>query len=148
MADHDHADGPRGEEEAPRGPDPESAPPPASAPLPPRPAPPAHSDGFAAFVRQKYTQIIGAGLIGLLIGAILGGGAVAVLHRIADRHPAQWQSPMRYGWQQPGECWYTPGGRTCAYPYPYPVYPAHPPTVPLPGPSKTRVPTPVPTPTG
>lgn len=163
MADHDQAVGPRGEEEASRGPDPESAPPPPPGPPqgppsgPPQDSPvfgpPPPRDSFATYLRQKHTQIIGAGLIGLLIGGLLGGGAVAILFRVADhgdRHRvAHWERPDRYGWQPAPDCWYTPGGgRSCAYPYAYPVQPPMPPMPTVPMPPRTRIPTPVPSPTG
>ncbi|MEU8247599.1 hypothetical protein [Nonomuraea sp. NPDC048916] len=88
---------------------------------------PRPSSGFRDFVRQKPAQIIGAGLIGLIVGGILGGGAVAVISGITarqDRH-VHWQHP---GWDRRGgpgfqECRPVPGGMNCRYgdPYPYPV---------------------------
>jgi hypothetical protein len=47
---------------------------------------PPRSDSFRGFVRQKPAQIIGAGLVGLLLGAVLGGTAVGVVANAADRH--------------------------------------------------------------
>ncbi|MFD1936535.1 MULTISPECIES: hypothetical protein [Nonomuraea] len=169
MADHDHAAGPRGEEEASRGPDPESAPSPPSGPPSEPPSgppqngpvfgpPPPPRETFATFVRQRHAQIIGAGLIGLLIGGLLGGGAVAILFRVADhgdRHRvSHWEGPGRYGMQPPADCWYTPdGGTACAPPYRY-RYPRQAPVQPMPPvptmslPPRTGLPTPVPSPTG
>lgn len=118
MADHDRDAGSRGEEEAPRDPDPDETTaspnerdtdvyptqsnlkygeiPPGSPDYPPT----AHtmpgrggsdssqqrSGSFRDFVRQKPAQIIGAGLIGLFAGALLGGTAVAVVSNMDDRH--------------------------------------------------------------
>ncbi|WP_188190705.1 hypothetical protein [Nonomuraea sp. SYSU D8015] len=48
--------------------------------------PPPRSDSFRDFVRRKPAQIAGAGLIGLILGALLGGTAVAVVSNLADRH--------------------------------------------------------------
>ncbi|MET9342882.1 hypothetical protein [Nonomuraea sp. NPDC003804] len=174
MADHDRAAGPRGEEEAPRGPDPESAPPPASGasqagppPPPPPPSPPPPSpppppqETFAGFVRQKHAQIIGAGLIGLLAGGVLGGAAVAILFRVADHgdrpRTARWEDhgghrfggPEGYRLEPPAECWSTPRGRTCTYPYARPPLPSPMPTTSVTVvPPPSGVPTVKPTPTG
>ncbi|MGV9307724.1 hypothetical protein ACWDLG_30505 [Nonomuraea sp. NPDC003727] len=190
MADHDRAAGPRGEEEAPRGPDPESAPPPASGasqagPPPPPSPPPPPRETFAGFVRQKHAQIIGAGLIGLLAGGVLGGAAVAILFRVADhgdrprtarwedhgRHRFggpesyrldgpeghrlggpevyRWGGPEGYRGEPPAECWFTPRGRTCTYPYARPPLPSPMPTTSVTVvPPPTVVPTVKPTPTG
>jgi hypothetical protein len=43
------------------------------------------SDSFRDFIRQKPAQIIGAGLIGLVFGALLGGTTVAVVSNLGDR---------------------------------------------------------------
>ncbi|MGN9838600.1 hypothetical protein ACTMTI_10825 [Nonomuraea sp. H19] len=119
MADHDRDAGSRGEEEAPRDPDPgatadtdvhPSGPGLKYGEIPPGPGtqatqehasaahtmpgpsgwpsspPPPRSDSFRDFIRQKPAQIAGAGLIGLVLGAMLGGTAVAVVSNLADRH--------------------------------------------------------------
>ncbi|MDP4504670.1 hypothetical protein [Nonomuraea turcica] len=41
---------------------------------------------FRDYLRQKPTQIVGAGLIGLIVGALFGGTAVAVVSNLGDRH--------------------------------------------------------------
>ncbi|MGP3954626.1 hypothetical protein ACTWPT_01415 [Nonomuraea sp. 3N208] len=41
---------------------------------------------FRDFIRQKPAQIAGAGLIGLVVGALFGGTAVAVVSNLGDRH--------------------------------------------------------------
>ncbi|MEU4230356.1 hypothetical protein AB0F17_39210 [Nonomuraea sp. NPDC026600] len=125
MADHDRDAGSRGEEEAPRDPTPgdRSGAPHSEGPTayaaPPRPP---RSDSFRDFIRQKPAQIIGAGLIGLIIGGVLGGGAVAVISGIVHRHDGprvHWQSPA---WERyPGyqDCRPVPGGTYCRQMPPY-----------------------------
>ncbi|MEU7739550.1 hypothetical protein [Nonomuraea sp. NPDC049158] len=185
MADHDRDAGSRGEEEAPRDPTPGdrpaapsdtetattrvSGPPPgagwatAAPPPPQRPLPPRY-DSFRGFIRLKPTQIIGAGLLGLIIGGILGGSAVAVISGMALRGDSArifWESRGRY----PGhlshpdfqECRPGPGGSFCRrlpmYPGPYQM-PATPYPLPTAVPSglptmvPTVTPTPMPTKTG
>ncbi|TMR95377.1 hypothetical protein [Nonomuraea basaltis] len=44
------------------------------------------SGSFRDFIRQKPAQIIGAGLIGLFVGGLLGGTAVALVSDRGDRH--------------------------------------------------------------
>ncbi|TMR23118.1 hypothetical protein ETD86_09430 [Nonomuraea turkmeniaca] len=41
---------------------------------------------FRDFIRQKPAQIAGAGLIGLVLGAMIGGTTVAVVSNLGDRH--------------------------------------------------------------
>ncbi|MEV4353979.1 hypothetical protein ACWEPL_06300 [Nonomuraea sp. NPDC004186] len=111
MADHDRDAGSRGEEEAPRDPTPDDdlhesgarsrlkygeAPPGPGFTMPL--APPRHPDSYREFFRQKQAQVLGAGLIGLVIGALLGGTAVAVVSGFAHRdevHGMYWQEPDR-----------------------------------------------------
>ncbi|MEU6784150.1 hypothetical protein ABZ912_33560 [Nonomuraea angiospora] len=111
MADHDRDAGSRGEEEAPRDPTPEDdlhesgarsrlkygeAPPGPGFTMPPEP--PRHPDSYREFFRQKQAQVLGAGLIGLVIGALLGGTAVAVVSGFGHRdevHGMYWQEPDR-----------------------------------------------------
>lgn len=152
MADHDRDAGSRGEEEAPRDPDPagtgdvtrEGPAPDSPGPSDPNPDP-AHDQRpggaafsstaytqpgptFGDFVRQRHTQIFGAALIGLIVGALLGGIAVAVIsgmvHR-GDRH-VYIQDDGPY-WRHDGGCRPVPGGTWCrGFPedpriYPMPV---------------------------
>ncbi|WP_336208316.1 hypothetical protein [Nonomuraea sp. LPB2021202275-12-8] len=102
---------------------------------------PSGSGSFRDFVRQKPAQIIGAGLIGLIIGGLLGGGAVMLIGGFTARaHYGNWEQS---GWERhrglpgypvpvpgypvPGyqECRPAPGGTYCHFqgPYPYPVPP-------------------------
>ncbi|MFI6709837.1 hypothetical protein ACIBF7_25605 [Nonomuraea sp. NPDC050478] len=106
MADHDRDAGSRGEEEPPRdpnrrdtrptpygelGPGPYSGP--GWGPLPAPPAKPTLRD----FLRRKQTQVVGAGLAGLVVGGLIGGGAVALTG-------ALWARPgPADSWQRPGE---------------------------------------------
>jgi hypothetical protein len=98
MADHDRDAGSRGEEEAPRDPTPvgpteelhqpdglkygeqaeraESHIPPA----PPDPVPGEQGSAFKAFLRRRRTQVVGAGLAGLIVGGLLGGTTVAAFN--------------------------------------------------------------------
>ncbi|MFD1540275.1 hypothetical protein [Nonomuraea guangzhouensis] len=149
MADHDRDAGSRGEEEAPRDPTPGDG---LGAPrsgdtatyAPPR------SDSFRDFIRQKPAQIIGAGLIGLIIGGVLGGGAVAVISGIVHGHDVPrvyWQSPA---WERyPGypDCRPLPGGTYCRQQPPYvnPMPRLGPDAVPSTWPTSTPMPTMVPT---
>ncbi|RVX47942.1 hypothetical protein EDD27_10895 [Nonomuraea polychroma] len=41
---------------------------------------------FRDFIRQKPAQIVGAGLIGLVVGALSGGTTVALVSNLGDRH--------------------------------------------------------------
>ncbi|MFI6604607.1 hypothetical protein ACIBHX_51000 [Nonomuraea sp. NPDC050536] len=146
MADHDREVGPRDEEEASRGPAPSGAqsagaeeshtmPGAAGRTAPP---PPPRGDGFRDFMRQKTAQIILAGLIGLVVGGLLGGGAVAVIsgfvHRgdryVYDYYP-RWQ---RFR----DDC----GPGPCSYRYPPPYVqrwqaPPPPTVTPIPKPTRT-----------
>ncbi|MGW0808819.1 hypothetical protein [Nonomuraea sp. NPDC002799] len=127
MADHDRDAGSRGEEEAPRDPtsdttgDTPTASQHARANAPdeddeqlrygqaprgpgftmpgyaweePRP-----SGSYRSFFRQKPAQVIGAGLIGLFIGGLLGGTAVAALrdggHQYETHRIDSWERPGR-----------------------------------------------------
>ncbi|MFI6480044.1 hypothetical protein ACIBH1_19065 [Nonomuraea sp. NPDC050663] len=99
-ADHDRNVGPRGEEEAPRGPAPSTErltygelPP--EAPLDhvddqPEPAAP------RSVLRRRDFQLIGAGVAGLVLGVLLGGSLVAALDDRGDReHPSvRWHGPV------------------------------------------------------
>ncbi|GAA3580414.1 hypothetical protein GCM10022419_072340 [Nonomuraea rosea] len=116
--------------------------------------PPPRSDSFRDFVRQKPAQIIGAGLLGLVLGALLGGTTVAIVSNLGhrdDMRPAYWEDYPGFGHRREG-----------GYPYPYPqriepscrpgpdgvVCVAPPYVVPKPVPTLTVVPTPMPTRTG
>ncbi|MER6942661.1 hypothetical protein ABT294_01440 [Nonomuraea sp. NPDC000554] len=113
---------------------------------------PPRSDAFRDFIRQKPAQIIGAGLIGLVIGGLLGGGAVALIGGIAHRSIgyAHWEGlPGRDGWgphrgpvhRYPDfpDCRAVPGGTYCRDQGPY-VYPPY--AVPTPWPSMAPKPLP------
>ncbi|MBF8188285.1 hypothetical protein ITP53_21635 [Nonomuraea sp. K274] len=52
---------------------------------------------FRDFIRQKPAQIIGAGLIGHVVGTLFGGTAVAVVTSLADR-----DEPRGMYWDHPG----------------------------------------------
>ncbi|NRQ35248.1 hypothetical protein HII36_25980 [Nonomuraea sp. NN258] len=190
MADHDRDAGSRGEEEAPRDPTPGEEQPAALPPGEPPTStsygytsyahtmpggappgwgaePPPRSDTFKDFFRQKPAQILAAGLLGLLFGVLLGGGAVAALTSLDDRHD-RWQDYPRVQRIPGSDCLPHPSGSYCVfpqypvhpmpsmYPYPYPPpYPVQPRVEPRPMPTRTvtlapptRVPTPVPTRTG
>ncbi|MFG1702970.1 hypothetical protein ACFLIM_07235 [Nonomuraea sp. M3C6] len=138
MADHDRDAGSRGEEEAPRDPTSDTdvfpsdtdvfpgeahgrlrygeAPPgpgyPVTAHTMPLGSPPP-SDSYRDFFRQKQAQIIGAGLIGLVAGALLGGTAVGVVSSLTHRDDV----PRAY-WEEPG--W----GHKRPYPYPERIVPS------------------------
>ncbi|MEU0571088.1 hypothetical protein ABZ297_37640 [Nonomuraea sp. NPDC005983] len=95
---------------------------------------PPRSDAFRDFIRQKPAQIIGAGLIGLVIGGLLGGGAVALVGGIAHRSIgyAHWEGrgwgPHRgpvHRYPDLPDCRAVPGGTYCRDqgPYGYPPYP-------------------------
>ncbi|MEQ4718670.1 hypothetical protein [Nonomuraea sp. B19D2] len=114
MADHDREAGSRGEEEAPRDPAPAEeteelhqpraegrsrlryGEPPPGPGIPPTmlSASPSPPGSYRDFFRQKQAQILGAGLIGLVLGGLLGGGAVAAIsnftHRDEVRGGAYW----------------------------------------------------------
>ncbi|MEW9547629.1 hypothetical protein [Nonomuraea sp. NPDC050783] len=105
MADHDRDAGSRGEEEAPRDPAPTDA---YGAPrlkygeLPPKPLDyptavyPSSGTAGAGWERTSgpfrdrprggSARVAGAGLIGLVLGALLGGTAVAVIGDLSGRH--------------------------------------------------------------
>ncbi|GAA3686631.1 hypothetical protein GCM10022224_059430 [Nonomuraea antimicrobica] len=150
MADHDRDAGSRGEEEAPR--DPSSAQPTqnlnepggdrdrlrygeqadqAYTHIPPMQPGPAsweretpRADGF---FRRRRTQVVGAGLVGLVAGVLLGGVTVAAFSDAAEDHG-------RFGHVQPGwaprapefggpgnmapYCEWVDGGVRCAAPPP------------------------------
>ncbi|MEV4107365.1 hypothetical protein [Nonomuraea sp. NPDC049695] len=105
MADHDREAGSRGEEEAPRDPAPAEEtenrvagrsglrygdPPPGPGIAPTIPvASSSHPGSYRDFFRQKQTQILGAGLIGLFVGGLLGGGAVAAIGNLTHRDEAR-----------------------------------------------------------
>ncbi|MFC4114738.1 hypothetical protein [Nonomuraea zeae] len=118
--------------------------------LPAYGAPP-RSDSFRDFVRQKPAQIIGAGLLGLVLGALIGGTTVAVVSNLGDRddvRPAYWEEYPGFGHRREG-----------VYPYPQPqriepscrpgpdgVYCVAPPyVVPKPVPTMSVAPPPTPT---
>jgi hypothetical protein len=61
-------------------------------------AAPPPSGGLVHWSRQKSVQIIGAGLIGLIVGGILGGGTVAVTSGLMDRSTQN----SRFDGQVPG----------------------------------------------
>ncbi|MFF4616727.1 hypothetical protein [Nonomuraea jabiensis] len=62
-------------------------------------ASPSRPDSYREFFRQKQAQVLGAGIIGLLIGALLGGTAVAVVsgfsHGDEVHRGMYWQEPDR-----------------------------------------------------
>ncbi|MEV1169655.1 hypothetical protein [Nonomuraea sp. NPDC049784] len=120
MADHDREAGSRGEEEAPRDPAPaeeteelhqpgaegrsrlrygEAPPGPGFAPTMPL-ASPSRPESYRDFFRQKQAQVLGAGLIGLVLGGLLGGGAVAAVsgltHRDEMRGGVFWEPGFRH----------------------------------------------------
>ncbi|MFB4265817.1 hypothetical protein [Nonomuraea sp. GTA35] len=121
MADHDRDAGSRGEEEAPRDPTPSSEPTrelPEPGPLkygeqadrayayipPTRPNPASWERGsspFGDFLRRRRTQVMSAGMVGLLVGGLLGGVTVAAFNDLAhdhDSHEMWMRAPDR--WQQ------------------------------------------------
>ena len=112
------------------------------------PPPPPRSDSFRDFIRQKPAQIIGAGLIGLIIGGVLGGGAVAAIGGVVHRREAPrvyWQGPA---WERyPGyqDCRPVPGGTYCGQQPPY-VNPRMAPRGVVPTPLSTMAPSGPPTP--
>lgn len=178
MADHDRDDGSRGEEEAPRdpnpgppprgqdddteGPDPAHTVPPYaagpdprteagpdprvgdtafSAAAPPREAYPPRDGSLRDFVRQRHTQVFGAALIGLIVGALLGGIAVALISSMVHRGDRRDHYIELPAWRhERGGCHVTPGGMWCpppypdgrAYPMPMPTAPMTPPATPRP----------------
>jgi hypothetical protein len=86
------------------------------------PPPPPRSDSFRDIIRQKPAQIIGAGLIGLIIGGLLGGGAVAAIGGIVHRHDAPRLYRQNPAWERyPGyqDCRPVPGGTYCRQQPPY-----------------------------
>ncbi|MEU7853680.1 hypothetical protein [Nonomuraea sp. NPDC049141] len=164
MADHDRDAGSRGEEEAPRDPTPGDRL--GHTERPAAYAPP-RSDSFRDFIRQKPAQIIGAGLIGLVIGGVLGGGAVAMISGIVHRHDAPrvyWQNPAWEPYPGYQDCRPVPGGTYCGRQPPYvnpmprigpnavpstmiPSGVPTPPSTMVPTSTPSPMPTPVPTPT-
>ncbi|SDJ63193.1 hypothetical protein [Nonomuraea jiangxiensis] len=148
MADHDRNVGSRGEEEAPRDPAPAGTgdtgdlPPDdqlsyGEAPDGPTPRSSGYRPGadtippgmpgsggweressFRDFFRQKQAQIIGAGLIGLVVGGLLGGGAVLFVSSVVERN--EMHAPYRPGQDffHPVEpsCRTTPTGVHCVAP--------------------------------
>ncbi|MFI6319806.1 hypothetical protein ACIBG8_19890 [Nonomuraea sp. NPDC050556] len=98
---------------------------------------------FGDFVRQRHTQIFGAALIGLIVGALLGGIAVAVVSNMVhrgDRH-VHVHDRVPY-WRHDDGCRPVPGGTWCR------GFPDDPRIYPMPVPSvipKTPLPTPKPT---
>ncbi|GAA3176076.1 hypothetical protein [Nonomuraea roseoviolacea] len=140
MADHDREVGSRGDEEAPRDPDPGAQPPPsqdatahASPGWSPPPAAPRPDTSFRDFLRQKPTQIIGAALIGLIVGGLLGGTAVALVVGVTHHDRVVPWGP-RFGWdpyqdwehmpRAYPDCRPAPGGTYCRYGAPYPPMPS------------------------
>ncbi|HEX4813957.1 MAG TPA: hypothetical protein VFV66_14525 [Nonomuraea sp.] len=79
MVDHDRDGGSRGSEDVPRDPAPGG---PVDGGAHPRP----RSGSFRDFLRRKPAQLVGAGLVGLFAGALIGGGAVALVNDLNDRH--------------------------------------------------------------
>lgn len=143
MTDHDRDTGSRGEEpprdpsrrhpaEQPRTENLASGPPPVGmpyggpepytgpgwGPLPPLSPKPT----FLDFLRRKRTQVVGAGLAGLVVGGIIGGGAVALTGALAERPGPHtpWDRPYfqdRPGRMPPDErgphCYQTEGRVIC-----------------------------------
>ncbi|MFI7451702.1 hypothetical protein ACIBQX_29695 [Nonomuraea sp. NPDC049714] len=122
-------------------------------PRPPEPG------SWRDFVRQKPAQIIGAGLIGLIVGCLIGGSAVLLIGSLTS-HDAyrSWERPAldrRYGPLQPDyraphhpACRPVPGGTYCRHPAPYPMpLPSDGSSISPPKPTPTLA-TPVPTRTG
>ncbi|MFG1942414.1 hypothetical protein [Nonomuraea sp. NPDC048826] len=82
----------------------------------PLPPPPTRSD----FHRRRSTQIIGAGIVGLVAGAFIGGGAVALAGDLWNRPEpsASWNPPQRDQYRGPERlngrsCYLTEGRITC-----------------------------------
>ncbi|GAA4909966.1 hypothetical protein HD597_008322 [Nonomuraea thailandensis] len=153
MADHDRDAGSRGEEEAPRDPTPSSEPTQElhePAPLkygeqadraytyiPPTQPDPAswerEPSPFGDFLRRRRTQVMGAGMAGLLVGGLLGGVTVAALNDVAhDRHEMWMEAPgwgHHRGWeprlQGPG-CYAGEDHGYCVLPPPAEVLPDEP----------------------
>lgn len=121
---------------------------------PPPPPPPRQDSSFRDFVRQKPAQIIGAGLIGLVIGGLLGGTAVALVAGVTHHDRAShWDDRPRWGpyrdWERhPGvhpNCRPVPGGTYCRDAAPFPPGPTAPMIPPTPVPTMSLPPTSPPT---
>ncbi|SEG56541.1 hypothetical protein SAMN05444920_103199 [Nonomuraea solani] len=129
MADHDRDDGSRGEEEAPRDPTQELHEPGLKygeqadqpyariPPTTPLPADSGHDSTFRDFLHRRRTQVTTAGVLGLVIGAMLGGTVVAAFDGLGDRHErhGMWME-HRHGGPELGEpaCYRTEDGAYCA----------------------------------
>ncbi|MFI6791069.1 hypothetical protein ACIBG4_27445 [Nonomuraea sp. NPDC050383] len=101
-------------------------------------------------MRQKPAQIIGAGLIGLVIGGLLGGTAVALVVGVTHHDRAShWDDRPRWGpyrdWERhPGvhpDCRPVPGGTYCRDAAPFPPGPTAPMIPPTPVPTMSLPPT-------
>ncbi|WP_219462684.1 hypothetical protein [Nonomuraea rhizosphaerae] len=109
-------------------------------------APPPRGDSWREFFRQRPAQILGAGLIGLIIGGVLGGGSVALVAGLSHRG----EDRFVY-WEHRGFPDY-PGYNNCRGPYcnwerPYGGIPMPQPSVVLPSMAPASpVPTTVPSP--
>jgi hypothetical protein len=117
---------------------------------------PPEAGSWRDFARQKPAQIIGAGLIGLILGCLIGGTAVLLIGGITSRASyGDWQRPgmeRHHGRLQPDyraprypDCRPVPGGIYCRQPAPYPMpFPSDGSSISPPRPAPT-LPSPVPT---
>jgi hypothetical protein len=150
MADHDRDAGSRGEEEAPRDPTlqlryGEQADQ-AYVHIPPtRPSPPDWEPSFGDYLRRKKSHVMGAGIIGLVVGGLLGGLTVAAFSDPYEDHARYEMGVNEPGWAPRGElrgpvrldhgCFPTEDGTVqCVIPPP----PVMAPDAPDPAPAPTR----------
>lgn len=117
---------------------------------------PPEAGSWRDFARQKPAQIIGAGLIGLILGCLIGGTAVLLIGGITSRASyGDWERPgmeRHHGRLQPDyraprypDCRPAPGGIYCRQPAPYPMpFPSDGSSISPPRPAPT-LPSPVPT---
>ncbi|SEM18272.1 hypothetical protein [Nonomuraea pusilla] len=87
---------------------------------------------FRAFLRQRHAQIIGAGLAGLVAGAVLGGTAVAALDGRGHRDHGGWEHTRMEQWPSlvgPSACLRTEGEMRCRLRVPEEAPPGIDPTV-------------------
>lgn len=150
MADHDRDAGSRGEEEAPRDPTQQlrygEQADQAYVHIPPtQPSPPDWEPSFGDYLRRKKSQVVGAGIIGLVVGGLLGGMTVAAVSGPREDHGRYDMWVNEPGWAPRGELrgpkWLNPGcsrtedGVQCVVPPPPEVAV---PDLPDPAPAPTR----------